>query len=96
MRRPGRLLLDDEQAFEGVHVGDGGLGGQGLPGHVLGDGAERRLRPHVPGEGAHEGAQAHRIPPRFTVQATDVDTDNVLDVVAQAALRLVRTAGSGS
>ena len=42
----------------------------------------------MPGEGAHEGAQAHRIPPRFAVQATDVDTDNVLDVVAQAALRL--------
>lgn len=86
--RPGRLLLDDEQAFEGVHVGDGGLGGQGLPGHVLGDGAERRLRPHVPGEGAHERAQAHGVPARFAVQTADVDIDDVLDVVAQVALRL--------
>ena len=88
MRSPGRLLLDDEQALEGVHVSDRRLCRQRLSGDILRDGGERGFRRNMPGERPYEGTHPQGVPARLTIETADVDTDDVIDIVPQMTLCL--------
>ena len=91
MRRPGRLILDREDALERVQIALNGLRVQGtrITPRIGRDDRDRRLGGHVPGQRLQHPPDQHRVA-ADTIHAPDVGTTDLLQVVPDESLGIAR------